>query len=186
MFLDTICRRNRFLMEGAIALRRQAVRANARHLRAAGDRHGLSVLSHGQADRARGTDRAGMRTGNIGHLVQISQADAAALEPECRTVIGDEKAAEAVAVARRGRTQVLPACTHAPGDLFSKSQRLDAAGRRDLRVNAPGANSAVMFEALAAAGATQVEPGHRLTGTTALRACEDLPELPVGRSVRTG
>jgi hypothetical protein len=139
MFLDTICRRNRFLIEATIALRREAVRANARHLRAADDRHRLSVFSHDQADRARGTDRAGMRTGNIGHLVQISQAeaDAAALEPECRTVYGDEKAAEAVAVARRGRTQVLLARTQAPGDLFYKGQRLDAAGRRDLRSMRP-------------------------------------------------
>jgi hypothetical protein len=41
-----------------------------------------------------------------------------------------------------------------------------------------------MFEA--PAGATQAGPDHGLTGTTALHACEDLPELPVGRSVRTG
>ena len=31
---------------------------------------------------------------------------------------------------------------------------------------------------LAAAGATQIEPGHGLTGTTPLHVVEDLPELP--------
>ena len=31
---------------------------------------------------------------------------------------------------------------------------------------------------LAAAGATQIEPGHGLTGTTPLHAVEDLPETP--------
>ena len=35
-----------------------------------------------------------------------------------------------------------------------------------------------MLGALAAAGATQVEPGHGLTGTTPLHAIEDLPERP--------
>lgn len=35
-----------------------------------------------------------------------------------------------------------------------------------------------MLEALAGAGATQVEPGHGLTGTTPLHAVQDLPELP--------
>jgi predicted amino acid racemase len=34
------------------------------------------------------------------------------------------------------------------------------------------------LKALAEAGATQVEPGHGLTGTTPLHALEDLPELP--------
>ena len=36
----------------------------------------------------------------------------------------------------------------------------------------------MLFETLAAAGATQVEPGHGLTGTTALHIFEDLPERP--------
>ena len=34
------------------------------------------------------------------------------------------------------------------------------------------------LEALAAAGATQVEPGHGLTGTTPLHVSGDLPEAP--------
>jgi hypothetical protein len=160
MFLDVICRRNSFLVEGAIALRREGripansyvVDLDARHLRAAGDLHGLGVFAHDQADGARVTHRAGVQIGNIGHVVQIPRAEAdaaAALEPECRTVFSEEKVAEAV-----------------------------AAGWRDLQVNAPGANSAVMFEALAVAGATQVESGPGLTGTAALHACQDRPELP--------
>lgn len=56
--------------------------------------------------------------------------------------------------------------------------RLEAAGYRNLQVNAPGTTSTVMFEALANAGATQVEPGHGLTGTTPLHLTEDLPEEP--------
>ena len=35
-----------------------------------------------------------------------------------------------------------------------------------------------MLAALASAGATQVEPGHGLTGTTPLHAVQDLPETP--------
>ena len=50
---------------------------------------------------------------------------------------------------------------------------------RTIEINAPGTTSStVTFEALADAGATQVEPGHGLTGTTPLHALEDLPELP--------
>lgn len=56
--------------------------------------------------------------------------------------------------------------------------RLEAAGYRDLQINAPGTTSTVMFQALADAGATQVEPGHGLTGTTPLHRMEELPELP--------
>jgi predicted amino acid racemase len=58
------------------------------------------------------------------------------------------------------------------------AELLRAAGRSDLQINAPGSTSSVLFPALAAAGATQVEPGHGLTGTTPLHVVEDLPELP--------
>ena len=47
-----------------------------------------------------------------------------------------------------------------------------------MAVNAPGTTSVTMLPRLAAAGATQVEPGHALTGTTPLHAVHDLPELP--------
>src|SRR5262249_40176616 len=51
---------------------------------------------------------------------------------------------------------------------------LQKAGHRNIEINAPGTTSTVMLEALAKAGATQVEPGHGLTGMTPLHAIEDL------------
>lgn len=47
-----------------------------------------------------------------------------------------------------------------------------------IEVNAPGTTSAAVLDMLAEAGATQVEPGHGLTGTTPLHAVEELPERP--------
>jgi predicted amino acid racemase len=58
------------------------------------------------------------------------------------------------------------------------AERLRGAGRLDVRLNAPGTTSASALAMLAAAGATQVEPGHGLTGTTPLHAVRDEPELP--------
>lgn len=55
---------------------------------------------------------------------------------------------------------------------------LEAAGFRDVQLNAPGTTSAAALERLAEAGATQVEPGHGLTGTTPLHAVRDLVEEP--------
>lgn len=49
---------------------------------------------------------------------------------------------------------------------------------RELEVNAPGTTSTEVLPILGDAGATQVEPGHGLTGTTPLHAIRDLPELP--------
>jgi len=51
-------------------------------------------------------------------------------------------------------------------------------GRASIEVNAPGTTSSANLALLAEAGATQVEPGHGLTGTTPLHAVEDLPERP--------
>ena len=54
-------------------------------------------------------------------------------------------------------------------------------GREDqelLQINAPGTTSTAVLAQLAEAGATQVEPGHGLTGTTPLHAVNDLPEQP--------
>ena len=45
-------------------------------------------------------------------------------------------------------------------------------------INAPGTTSIAVLDQLADAGATQVEPGHGLTGTTPLHATADLPERP--------
>jgi len=56
--------------------------------------------------------------------------------------------------------------------------RASAALGSDVRVNAPGTTSVEVLEMLAQHGATQVEPGHALTGTTPLHAVRDLPELP--------
>ena len=55
---------------------------------------------------------------------------------------------------------------------------LAAAGRTGIQVNAPGTTSISVLEALAQAGATQVEPGHGLTGTTPSHAVSDLIEEP--------
>jgi predicted amino acid racemase len=57
-------------------------------------------------------------------------------------------------------------------------KELAKAGRTSIEINAPGTSSTVAFETLANAGATQVEPGHGLTGTTPLHAFEELPERP--------
>jgi predicted amino acid racemase len=57
-------------------------------------------------------------------------------------------------------------------------QALAAAGRKEIEVNAPGTTSSANLALLAEAGATQVEPGHGLTGTTPLHVVEDLPERP--------
>ena len=48
----------------------------------------------------------------------------------------------------------------------------------NLQVNAPGTTSTEVLGLLAESGATQVEPGHGLTGTTPLHAVQDLPEQP--------
>jgi predicted amino acid racemase len=47
-----------------------------------------------------------------------------------------------------------------------------------VRVNAPGTTSVATLSMLADAGATQVEPGHALTGTTPAHVFADLPEEP--------
>ena len=47
-----------------------------------------------------------------------------------------------------------------------------------LEMNLPGTTSTEVLELLAESGATQVEPGHGLTGTTPLHAVRDLPEQP--------
>lgn len=47
-----------------------------------------------------------------------------------------------------------------------------------LQLNAPGTTSTDVLPLLAEAGATQVEPGHGLSGTTPLHAVGELPELP--------
>jgi predicted amino acid racemase len=58
------------------------------------------------------------------------------------------------------------------------AEALAKAGHTSIEINAPGTTSSEILPMLAEAGATQIEPGHGLTGTTPLHAVEDLPELP--------
>lgn len=71
---------------------------------------------------ARATSRAGMRLGNIGHLVQVPRAEAdaaAAMSPRYWTVFNDEKAAEAgAAMKKAGHEGRLLARIFAEGDIF--------------------------------------------------------------------
>ena len=60
----------------------------------------------------------------------------------------------------------------------SARSHLDGDDQDLLQVNAPGTTSTAVLTQLAEAGATQVEPGHGLTGTTPLHAVDDLPEQP--------
>ena len=55
---------------------------------------------------------------------------------------------------------------------------LQKAGWENIEINAPGTTSSQVMASLASAGATQIEPGHGLTGTTPLHARRDLPEKP--------
>ena len=184
-------------------------------------------------------DRAGLKTGHLGHLVQVPQqeADFAAshLKPDFWTVFSDAKAQEAASAAvRAGQEQALMARIQTGGDTFYRgheggfeadsiidvADRLDSlqggrfagittfpallfdqetrkvkptpnlttlnkaaealaqAGRSVIAINAPGTTSSAVLSALADAGATQVEPGNGLHGTTPLHAVEDLPEDP--------
>jgi predicted amino acid racemase len=73
--------------------------------------------------------------------------------------------------------------THNLVTLQRAAARLRESGRTP-QINAPGTNSSVMLATLAEAGATQVEPGHALTGTTPLHAVrDDLPEAPAAAYV---
>jgi len=62
--------------------------------------------------------------------------------------------------------------------LEEAAQALHTSGRGKIEINAPGTTSSRVMAALASAGATQVEPGHGLTGSTPLHAVLDLPEKP--------
>ncbi len=184
-------------------------------------------------------DRAGLKTGHLGHLVQIPFHEAgfaaSVLQPDYWTVFSDEKASQAAdAAIRSGREQALLARIQDKGDTFYRgheggfdaddilatadrmdalrggrfagittfpallfdaetrrvtptpnlatlnraAETLAAASRSGIEINAPGTTSSAVLPALADAGATQVEPGNGLHGTTPLHATEDLPEDP--------
>jgi predicted amino acid racemase len=159
MFLSALRRRNPAFLRAAAALHRDGqvpansyvldldtVTANARVMRAEGDRHGLKVFAmtkqvgrtapFAQAVREGGIEAAvavdmacaraavagGLRLGHVGHLVQVPRheaASAAAMRPDYWTVFSDEKAGEAAAAsAAAGRTQDLLARIYTGGDRF--------------------------------------------------------------------
>lgn len=63
--------------------------------------------------------------------------------------------------------------------VLEAARSLEAAGFNVKQVNAPGTTSANVMETLASAGATHVEPGNALHGTTPLHLFDPLaPELP--------
>ena len=62
--------------------------------------------------------------------------------------------------------------------LQKAAEALIAAGHEHIEINAPGTTSSQVLPLLASTGATQVEPGHGLTGSTPLHAVRDLPERP--------
>lgn len=62
--------------------------------------------------------------------------------------------------------------------LRQAAETLGRSGYAKTEINAPGTTSSATLDTLAEAGATQVEPGHGLTGTTPLHATGDLPETP--------
>ncbi len=63
------------------------------------------------------------------------------------------------------------------GTIERAAERLRDAGFTP-QVNGPGTTSSEVMQILADHGVTQVEPGHGLTGTTALHLVRDLPEVP--------
>jgi predicted amino acid racemase len=64
------------------------------------------------------------------------------------------------------------------GTLRRAAEALAKTGRTGVEINTPGTTSAEILSMLAENGATQVEPGHGLTGTTPLHVVADLPEVP--------
>jgi predicted amino acid racemase len=64
------------------------------------------------------------------------------------------------------------------GTLRRAAEALAKAGRTGIEVNTPGTTSSEILPMLAESGATQIEPGHGLTGTTPLHVFEDMPEIP--------
>ncbi len=68
--------------------------------------------------------------------------------------------------------------THNLKTLETALAKLQKAGRTNMEVNMPGTTSHLVMDLLASAGATQVEPGHGLTGTTPPHALQNLAETP--------
>lgn len=77
-----------------------------------------------------------------------------------------------------GGARVTPNMTTLARAAESARRHLGSEDQGLLQINAPGTTSTAVLSQLAEAGATQVEPGHGLTGTTPLHAVDDLPEQP--------
>ncbi|WP_419926612.1 alanine racemase [Candidatus Poriferisocius sp.] len=77
-----------------------------------------------------------------------------------------------------GRARTTPNMATLARAAESAGQYLGPNNQGQLQINAPGTTSSAVLAQLAEAGATQVEPGHGLTGTTPLHAVDDLPEQP--------
>jgi len=58
------------------------------------------------------------------------------------------------------------------------AEKLRTGGWEALEINAPGTTASSVIPILAEAGATQIESGHGLTGSTPLHALQELPEKP--------
>jgi predicted amino acid racemase len=200
--------------------------------------HGITAAVGVDLECAVAAHAAGLRTGHLGHLVQVPRSradDGIALRPDYWTVFSLDKAREVGrAAARSGRVQPVLARIVAEGDRFYRGHEggfpaedvvsvadaldaiegvrfagvtsfptalfdaetgtveatpnlrtltaakgaLEASGRTRVELNAPGTTSTAMLAMLAEAGATQVEPGHGLTGTTPWHAAVDLVEEP--------
>ncbi len=131
----------------AYVLDLDAVERNARLFKGEADKHGLKTFAmtkqvgrhsgfcqavmRGGIERsvavdmacALACDRAGLKTGHLGHLVQVPRQEAAfaaaKLQPDYWTVFSSEKAQEAAAAAKAaGRTQNLLARIQTEGDTF--------------------------------------------------------------------
>ncbi|AMN52520.1 amino acid racemase [Labrenzia sp. CP4] len=131
----------------AYVLDLDAVERNARLFKGEADKHGLKTFAmtkqvgrhsgfcqavmRGGIERsvavdmacALACDRAGLKTGHLGHLVQVPRQEAAfaaaKLQPDYWTVFSSEKAQEAAAAAEAaGRTQNLLARIQTEGDTF--------------------------------------------------------------------
>lgn len=74
--------------------------------------------------------------------------------------------------------KVAPTVNVATLERGAKAVRSYLGDQFPLEINAPGTTSSAVLDMLAERGATQVEPGHGLTGTTPLHAVEELPEKP--------
>lgn len=68
--------------------------------------------------------------------------------------------------------------THNYETLKKLKKDLEAMGYQNLEINAPGTTSSHLFDEMAATGATQVEPGHGLTGSTPIHAIRNMAEKP--------